>query len=150
MRTHELIRKAREQLGLSHKQVAERSGLTPATYRDVEQHADDVFTAIELANVRRMCATLGLDIEMLVSDPALKPFALSTDAIPDCGEARHVLIKRYRESRNVSVAEVADAIGFDEEAVRRAEMSDDYLETLPIAVLNKWAQYIRLPLTKML
>jgi transcriptional regulator with XRE-family HTH domain len=149
MRANEIVRSARERQGLSEEQVAARSGLTIYEYGDVEQHADEICSAISLAAARRICGALNIDLsELLVAEHLLSLQTAGTS--PQSIVPRHQLIRDHRIARSVSVSDVANAIGFEEAAVVLGESKEDYLETLPIRVLIDWARHLGLDVRSML
>jgi transcriptional regulator with XRE-family HTH domain len=150
MRTNELIRASRERLKLSKAEVAERSGFSAHEYSDIEQHPDEIMTNVSLGKVKIVCAVLELEVSSLLAAADLGASTVPVDVSQDESLPKELLIKRYREKRNASTSDVADAIGFEEEAVCRAESDNDFLETLPISVLSDWSKYIGLPLVRML
>src|ERR1700676_366490 len=135
MRAHEVIQKAREQAGMSDTEAAARSGLSIYEYGDVEAHDDEFTTAIPLSAARPICRALHLNLEELL---ALEPLAGADlrSAFPAdlAGLSRNVVLRKKRESLGLSVTEMADAIGFEDTAIERAEADNDYLETLPVQV----------------
>jgi transcriptional regulator with XRE-family HTH domain len=65
------IRQARERLGLSMAQVAERLGRSLAWYRDVESYPDELFSNVSLAHLQLLGDILGLEpSRILLGDSA--------------------------------------------------------------------------------
>jgi DNA-binding XRE family transcriptional regulator len=115
-------------------------------YRDVEAHADEFISAISLASAKAICAALNLKVTNLV---ILEPLSAPLHpALPAAllGWPRRRMVKAAREALGASVAEVADSIGFEAQAIERAESEDAYLDTLPIQVLADLAARLQLPL----
>lgn len=150
MRANELIRKSRERLGLVQADVAQQSGLSVYAYSDIEQHPDEIFTNVSLAKVRCICALLNIDLSDLLAEIGGNVRTPLVDLPADEEIPRTLIIRRYREKRNASLSDVANVIGFQAEAVSRAESDENFLEGLPICVLNDWAAYLGLPLDRML
>jgi DNA-binding XRE family transcriptional regulator len=149
MRANELVRNAREQQGMTQEEVAVRSRLTIHEYVDIEQHADEIYSALPLAAARRVCSALNLDLsELLAAEQLLSPPTTSTSA--QGGVLRHQLVRDQRIARSASISDVANAIGFDESAVALGESKEVYLESLPIRVLIDWARYLGLDTRSML
>jgi transcriptional regulator with XRE-family HTH domain len=147
MRAHELIRAARESSGLVAGQVARRLDMSAAAYSDVEQHPDEITTNVSLADVKRLCEVLGLDIwTLVVAEFDEQPIRGDNSA----GAHRHVLLRTYREARKASISEVAAAIGFDDETILSGETDDHFIETLPLGVIHAWSRYIGLPVEKLI
>ena len=68
---NEVIRRARERLGLTAQEAAARAGLSVHEYGDLEQHADEVVSAVSLATVRRVCKTLNIALTDLLAAESL-------------------------------------------------------------------------------
>ena len=147
MRAHELIRQARERAGLSAEEVAARVGLSAPEYIDVETHPDEFIEVIAVSEARALCDELGLQLaEVVAGEPleanlSTKPHADRT-MVP-----RDVRIRQKREALGISVAELAFAIGFEDVAVENIEADEQYLDSLPIAVVAELAWKLSLPLT---
>lgn len=145
MRAHELIRKTREQAGLSDVEVAARAGLSVAEYDDVEQHPDEFISAVSLARAKAVCAALHLKLMDLV----LLEFGevgASTHVPAELGGLqRNLLLRKRRKALGMSEIALADGIGFEVTAIQRAEEDDGFFETLPIRVLADLAKELKLP-----
>lgn len=147
MRAHEVIQKAREQAGMSDTEVAARSGLSIYEYGDVEAHDDEFITAIPLRAVKAICEALHLNlVELLALEPLAGADLRSTLPADLAGLSRHVILRKRRESLGLSIPEVADAIGFEDIAIERAEADSGHLESLPIQVIAGLAGRLKLPL----
>ena len=142
IRANEIVRRAREGLGLSEEQAAARAGLTIHEYGDVELHADEFYSALSLAAVRRICSALNIDLPELLAAEQLLTSRAAGGASARGGVPRHQLIRDYRIARSASIGDVASAIGFQESAVELGESREDYLESLPIRVLIDWARFL--------
>lgn len=133
MQANDLIRAKRIEKGLSPDMLSEQSGMTASEYADVEQHADEIFTTVPAAKVKRLCTALDLPLEAILQ---VSPFA---NDLRDGGPQD---IRVQRELLGLSTAEVAEAIGFEEAAVLKGEEQREYLDSLPIEVLAAWAKAI--------
>ncbi|SMF24282.1 hypothetical protein SAMN06265365_108104 [Tistlia consotensis] len=58
----EVIRSAREGLGLDDEFCARQCVLSSSCYYDVEAYDDEFFTNVSLGTARRICKLLGLDL----------------------------------------------------------------------------------------
>jgi transcriptional regulator with XRE-family HTH domain len=86
----ERIRQARERLGLSIAQVAERLGRPLAWYRDIESYPEEVFSDLSLAHLQLLGDILCLEpSRILLGDSATSP--------PRRGEFRDVMIALNRK-----------------------------------------------------
>ncbi len=150
MHAPELISSAREKLGLTQAEVARQCGLNSNEYRDIESYKEEILTNVSLAKMKDICSVLKLDISSLLATLDLKDQLASDVPSHDRALPRHLLIKKYREKRSASQSDVADAIGYEDEAVRLGETDEKFLDTLPINVINDWSKYIGLPLELML
>ncbi len=71
------ILKARERANLAADAVAERVGLEPMAYYDLEHYDDEAFTAVSLAELCAVARTLGLSPRALVDPEPASPVAAS-------------------------------------------------------------------------
>jgi hypothetical protein len=76
------------ELGMSENQLAEAIGISLDSYCDIEWHADELFTAVELRRIKKLAETLGIEI-----------FELLSLQCPFCGDET-VYIEEYRLPRN--------------------------------------------------
>jgi transcriptional regulator with XRE-family HTH domain len=149
MRAHELIRKTREQAGLSNIEVAARAGMSVAEYDDVEQHPDEFVSALSLTRAKAVCATLHLKLMDLVI-LELGDVGESRSVPPELGALqRNLLLRKRREAFGMSESALADGIGFEAAAIQRVEADDGFLETLPIRVLADLATELQLPVGRL-
>jgi DNA-binding XRE family transcriptional regulator len=149
MSANKLIQRAREELGLSQPEVARLATLSAAEYRDIEQYAEEILTAVPLSKVKVLCSILHLDVLSLVA-AAYPQRPSEADPTQAPSMPRHALVRFYREKCGASESAVADAIGFQPEAVAKGESDDSYLESLPVSVLREWALFTNMPLVRML
>src|SRR6266542_1821569 len=112
MKAGDRIRSRRVELGLRDVDVAERVGLSIYEYGDLEQHADEFATAIALKDAQRLCGMLGLSLLDVLEIPGT---AVSSSVSPQ------QLIRDAREREGLTVAELADHIGFTDETVQSIE-----------------------------
>ena len=57
----ERIRKAREEIGLTAEQVAQRLSLSVAWYHDLESYSDEVFSNISLAHLQLLAGIIRIE-----------------------------------------------------------------------------------------
>jgi transcriptional regulator with XRE-family HTH domain len=144
METNETIKERRESLGRSMDEVAAEIGLTWNEYWDVEAHADEIETAVALMHVKSLCRVLGFHF-----------FDLFAIQCPFCHDAtlvsteyslpRNQLIRQKREEKKLSISELADRLGFYDEAVEKMERDPDFLETWPMEHISNLAREIGVP-----
>lgn len=115
----------RKALNLSDSEVARRAGVTIFEYGDIEQHADELTSAISLGRARAICEALQTDIPSALGLPT---------AVSDSNIPRHKLIARQRQDMRLTVREVGDAIGFSDNVVHSLEAVPQFLDTLPVQV----------------
>jgi transcriptional regulator with XRE-family HTH domain len=144
MRPNELIRKAREQLGLSELEIAAHTGISISAYGDVEQYPDEFSTVLSLAEARRLCAALHLALTHVASMELGDGGNLGHGDF-EHPQARSILLRTRRQALHMSAEELGDIIGFDSAAIERAESDSEYLETLSIQVLSELARALKLP-----
>lgn len=141
MNAHQRIKARRLELGLSESAVAQRIGIGIDAYCDVEQHADEFFTVVNLETARALCRVLDLDLEELVGFVTKGAIGIS-----DVSErkSRHELIRCGREAAGLSRAAVAEHLGFDEETIEDWESDPNAVDRYPIELLVELADLLRL------
>jgi len=108
-------------------------------------------SAVSLATVRRVCKTLNIALTDLLAAESLFTAAKTIAGVqPPTARPRHKLVQQQRVAKGATISDVANAIGFEDAAVKQGESTDDYLESLPIRVLIDWARYIDLDAGAML
>ena len=141
---HHKIREARERLALTDGELASRVGLLISAYDDIEQHADELRSSVELGTVRRICDVLELDLFELVGLP--------TDVPPTASEtrARNELIRSRMRDLKISTKQLAWQLGFDEVAITEMLEDSDFLETWPLELIASLATHLDIPLHALL
>ena len=120
-----ILRERRILLGMTDTEVANASGLTIHAYDDVEQHSDEFVSNLALSHAQGICSVLGLSLRELLELP-------SEDSVQKDVAS---LIRDARLAKNLSLSELGDRIGFDEEVVRSLEQENHFEGSLPINVL---------------
>ncbi|HZE92913.1 MAG TPA: hypothetical protein VE029_14565, partial [Rhizobacter sp.] len=77
MSTAKTLRGKRLEMGLSDVEVAERLGLTVFELGDIEQHDDELETAVSLRTARRLCSLLKLPLEKVLGIPSTQTLPLT-------------------------------------------------------------------------
>lgn len=140
MQVTDLIRARRTAGGLSQAEMAARCGMTVSAYADIEQHADEVYTAVPVGAVKQLCAALGIGIDEIVK---CGPFAGDWRGLEQQRLTHEVAtLRAQRLAAGLSIADVAEAIGFEESVVLSGEVDRAYLDSLPVDVLAAWAKAI--------
>ena len=132
------IREARERVGLPESVVADKLGMTPTEYQDVEFHDDEVFINFSIKHLRALAEVLGLPLHQML----LGPDAEAAAAPITTGEiARR--ISALAASRKVSLEELSDSVGWDLEPIINdpgslAELNLDGLHEICAAIGVDW------------
>ena len=139
MNPSEHIRKRRVVLGLADTEVAKRAGLSIYEYADIEQHADELATALSLKDARHLCEILGLDLLLVLGVP--------TEDVEKMVhlQKRNELIKCKRLELDFTVRDLAEHIGFDEQTVVNLESNPEHIDTLPAEIAMQIADQLKLP-----
>ena len=104
----ERIRRARESLGLSEKQVAEALQLPIAWYCDVEAYPWEVFSTVSLSRLQLLGRVLRLEPrEILVGDPDGSP--TGTIAFKELSAA----VARKMAERSLDVQAASERVGWE-------------------------------------
>jgi DNA-binding XRE family transcriptional regulator len=135
MRPHEEIREQRLRLALSQAHLARAAGLPEMAYHDLEIYESEIYDCIELRQLRKICATLQLDILSLLGVRYVEPV-----------ESLENLLRTKRTERELSVKDVSDRVGIAESAIRDAENDGHTLEAWRLTPLIDYANTLGLSL----
>ena len=101
---HLRFREARERLGLSPDEFAERSGVSQAGVWDIEAFAGDLTSCYSLRDVQKFCRVLGI-----------RPIELFADSIAEPPVFVDELVQRIHvecHSRGVTLEQFEDVVGW--------------------------------------
>lgn len=126
------LKRRREQLGMSEKDVAARVGLSVDAYGDLEAYPDEALNAVSLGTLRAVATVLGFDVRDLLGVESL-PSKVGTEM--DGG--RHERIKRARLERGLSPAELGEKANLTDQAIQRLEEEPDAADDLSVAALQR-------------
>ena len=143
------LKQRREELDLSIERLAEHADTTYMSYWDVEAYADEFRTMLDLAQAKRVCGLLQLDLfEVLALDPEVPKEILETPG--DRGRlGRGEFIRARREAAGLSAEELADRVGYYAELIESAEADPATLESCCLDVLVDLAKELRVPLASL-
>jgi transcriptional regulator with XRE-family HTH domain len=130
------IKAQREKLGLTDIDVAKSAGLSIHEYADIEQYEDELKTVTHLCQVRRLCAVLEIDLYDLFNLDVV----LSNEGIPV-----PKLVREKRKLLDISKAELAEKIGFEELVIDQIENQDDFFEDWSFELIKEFALAIDEP-----
>jgi transcriptional regulator with XRE-family HTH domain len=123
MKINEKIVQRREEMGLSEKEVADKTGLGIYHYGDVEAYEHEVMQSLDLYEFKLVCQVLDLEPLDLLEGSKEK-----LDEILD-SEPRNVLINRKRIELGLSEEELGERVGFYGDAIHEMERDAEYLES---------------------
>jgi transcriptional regulator with XRE-family HTH domain len=150
VRAKEMIKQARRARGLTDIEVAAKLQISVHEFYDLEQHSDEITSAVPLSLVRALCDLLGLALSnVLIAEGVLSTGKASESARFE-SEVGARALSAGRVAKQLSLDDVASAIGFDVSAIGVGEVSDAYLESLPIRVLVDWAKFVGAPIDNVL
>lgn len=135
---------------MSAEEVAARIGITGSEYFDVEAHPDEFTTVLSMAEARALCRELGLQLIDVVASEGLHADLPAEQQVARAAMARSAFLRQTRESLGISIPELAFAIGFEDTAVEAIEREEQYLDTLPIAVVAEISRKLNLPLLSLI
>lgn len=135
MRIGLFIKQSREKLGLKDSDFAELIGISVDTLSDFEEYDDDEINSLTIPELKRMCLALNIDHSKL--------FKLSIQEYGDVPLA-FILVERLKE-RNLSKAELAELIGYDEVVIEALE-TGTHLDQVCIEAVKKVSIELDIPL----
>jgi transcriptional regulator with XRE-family HTH domain len=142
MKDNERIRTRRLKLGLSETSVASSVGMGIHAYCDLEQHADEFRSAVDLRTAREICRVLGLTLEEFLDIPT----RLGVEPKSVCSPLpRGERIARARESVGLTRFDIADRLGFDESAIEVLESDSCAIDRYPIEFLLDLTKLLGMP-----
>jgi transcriptional regulator with XRE-family HTH domain len=144
MRPHERLKEARLRLGLSDSEVARRAGLSIHEYGDLEQHADEIYNAVALGEVRKLCAVLQIDLLELLE------LARGDEASTRAGVTRSEIVRQRLSQVGLTPADLADRIGYEQHIGVSLATNPDALETLTLDTIADVAQALHIPIRALL
>lgn len=146
---NEEIKAARERLGLTLRDVAERSGLSWNEYFDVELHENEAREVAHLRNVRKLCDALGLDLlDLFGVDCAYCLGRVEAAGMPPL--PRNEAVRLWREKFGLSQDQLGDLIGFETVAIKEMEEDPGYLDGWSIELVEELAGYLEVPVQRLL
>jgi len=123
MKINEKIAQRRKEMGISEKELAEKTGLGIYYYGDVEAYEHEVMQILELSKFKLICQIL--DLEPL---DLLEGLREGSDEILNY-EPRNMLINRKRIELGLSEEELGDKVGFYGRVIHEMEHDPDFLES---------------------
>jgi transcriptional regulator with XRE-family HTH domain len=145
MEVNEAIRARRVELGLSVLELATKADLSVAEYDDIEDYADEATTVAHVRKLKLICQLLGLQLLELLGVPC--DFCETHQRYSeDYRLPRNRLIASRRDALGLSRLELADKLGFYEQAVIEMEEREDFLESWSIELVSKLSGVIGVPL----
>ena len=142
---NERIKLRRMELGVTDVALAKEVGLSIEEYSDVERHADELFSTVELHTAKKICESLKLDFFFLLKMRC----AFCEEGRPYSDEysrRRDELIRIRRNQLGLTVEALGDCIGFETVAVNNMESDPNYLETWPVRFIDDLADALDVPL----
>ena len=121
----DLIRQAREALGLSEKTVAKQSGLSIYALGDVESYHIEAERQLDLHNLKRLLTILNLDLFALFGLERPCANTLQDTVLSERG----LLVADCRKRLGLSREALGDRIGYEEVAIQEVAEDGNALES---------------------
>ncbi len=138
------IKLRRIELGLTDKDVADKSGLSIHEYDDIEQHADEIYTVTELKKIKAICSALNLDFFDLCNIKCA--FEEGQSFSDEFLLPRNELIAKRIIKSGLSKEGFGDRIGFYAEEILKLEQNPDHLETWRLENIKELSKLLEIPL----
>jgi ribosome-binding protein aMBF1 (putative translation factor) len=149
MTINKTIKSRREQLGLSRRDLAERTGISTSEYYDIEAYEDEIVSTTLLKELRRIFGILQLDALAVLGIQC--PICQSNpDALYSLEIPRNQVVANRREAVGLSRQQLANKIGFDEATVQRMEVEPEFFENWAIEPIKAIADALNLPIASLL
>lgn len=131
-------------LGLSDVDVAHKVNLSIYEYGDVEQHREEVFVAVWLYHIKKLCPVLQLNYFELFEMPC----AFCEQGVPhhdDYWLHRDEIVQKRREALGLSREELEEKAGFYSNVIVLVETYTAHLESWVIDDIGKLADTLQIP-----
>jgi transcriptional regulator with XRE-family HTH domain len=102
------VRDARERLGFSEAEVAERLGISDSEYQDIEFHDDEAFMVFPLDRLARLASLLELRLEAMLFGPDAPAIAAPTDFATIANR-----LQQRAATERLTLDELGDRIGWE-------------------------------------
>lgn len=135
---NEFLKSARTSLGLSGREVCERTGLSIYQYSDLELRSDEFFDTISVADARKVCQALEVDLKCLI--PRGEHRIANTAGSHSGSE----VVTKTREGLGLSIEQVADRIGFETATVALVEEDEKNIEALNLSTVLSLAEVLEI------
>lgn len=134
----------RRELGLSIEDMVVAVGLEQESeYWDVEYYDEEIWTVLNLREIRRLCARLDIDGNSLFG---LECLFCAPDGVDSAWfSPRHELLRLRRESLGLSVNALSKRTIYLPNGIEAMERESDYLETDPLEDIFELAKALDLP-----
>ena len=142
--THEILKIARVYLGLSEKEVCQMTGLSISEYGDLELYPDEFFDTISIAQARKICEILKLDLISLI------PRDSSLNFINTSAQSKADLVSKSRGILGLSASQLADKIGYETTTIEEVETDEKNIEALNISAILEIAKVLRIEPAKLI
>ncbi|HJS67761.1 MAG TPA: hypothetical protein VJ760_10590 [Nitrospiraceae bacterium] len=131
-------------LGLSEKQIAKAIRMSLDSYCDIESHADELCTVVELRWVKQLSQMLSIETFELLS----VQWSFCNDDTAYLEEyrlPRNELIKITRQEAGFTQKELGEHANFHDYAIEGMERDIDYLERSTIESVFELATALKIP-----
>jgi transcriptional regulator with XRE-family HTH domain len=140
-----IIRDRRLSLEMEQMDVAKRAGISIGVYTDLEEVDGDVFDSISIAELKRICSILNIDIISLVEHDLLVEDVDIMLSISRCS-MRNEIIKNRRKELGISDADFSEIIGFNECVIQIIEDFRNGIDLFPMDTALNISRSLNLPL----
>lgn len=149
MNVNEKIKKNREAAGLTVAEAAKLIPLSWNEYFDVELHPDEIFSAVALSKLKKICEIFKVDFLDLF-DLKCSFCEENKEFLADYSLPRNELIRKRRMEMGISQEELGDRVGFYGVEVQNLENTPDHIETWVLENIKELATAINVPLQLLL
>ncbi|MGV7222678.1 MAG: hypothetical protein ACQ9MH_14265 [Nitrospinales bacterium] len=147
MAINENIKSRRKELGLDPLEIAKQMDFTDCSYYDIEDYEDEIYSSIDLKEVKVLCSILKLDlIELLKLDQRLCKKIGSDKSKEICKFSRTELMKNARKKLGLSTSQFGGNVNLSESKVIKLEKESGNFEGLAIFQLDACADGIDVPI----
>jgi transcriptional regulator with XRE-family HTH domain len=133
---HKKLKSARISLGLSEKDVCQMTGLTISEYGDLERYSDELFHTLSIAEAKKVCEALKIDLKGLVPRDDVQ-------IINKDDRSKTELISKSRIGLGFTIEQLSDKIGYESAVVEEIESDEKNLERLNVSTSIELARVLK-------
>lgn len=137
---NKILLNRRTELGISEGEICRLTGLSIYEYGDLESYPNEFLELISFNQAKLICNVLQLDMINLIENCNNR----AKDSLIEPALAVNLLLKKAREEHGFTIADIADAIGYEATTIESIEREKDYIQTMCISAILDLAKVLKI------